>query len=203
MAAVEIRVSQNRLPRHFIKRDVLRRELGRRSDHRRMAHVLRILQRPRQRLHPAQTATDHRGKTLNPELVGKPGLSRDPVFNGDKGKLRPPRLAGKRIHRARPGRTVAAAKVIDPDDKKLVGIQRLARPHEVVPPAASLVLIGIAPSNVVRTGERMANQHGIIACGVELAIGLIDQLVTLKLPAALERQRLIKTRPLRRDNPDG
>jgi hypothetical protein len=52
-------------------------------------------------------------------------------------------------------------------------------------------------------GQRMADQDGIVALGVQLAIGLVDELVLGQDLAALQGQRLIEVQPLRAHQTDG
>ena len=61
VAAMEIGVGQDGLPRHLVEGDVLRRQFRRRGDHQRMADAIRVLQRPFQRLHAADGTADDRG----------------------------------------------------------------------------------------------------------------------------------------------
>ena len=45
--------------------------------------------------------------------------------------------------------------------------------------------------DVLITGQRMADQHGVGAIGVELAIGLVGDLERGEIDAAIEPQRLV------------
>ena len=46
----------------------------------------------------------------------------------------------------------------------------------------------------------MADEHGVAARGVQLAVSLVCKMVVSKLPAAGERQRRVKVHGLRRGN---
>jgi hypothetical protein len=59
--AMEVRVGEDGLARHFVEGDVLRRQLGCRGDGQAVAHAVRVGDGPLQRLHAAQAAADHGG----------------------------------------------------------------------------------------------------------------------------------------------
>ena len=61
-----------------------------------------------------------------PGCDGQPGLGRDPVLDGDHRKIGAVAFAGFRIDRERASRTVASAKIVDANDKKLARIERLS-----------------------------------------------------------------------------
>jgi hypothetical protein len=94
-------------------------------------------------------------------MVGQACLCRHPVLDRHHRKIGAVTLAGLRIDRQRPGRTVATTEVVDPDDEELPGVERLARTDEVVPPADVLRIVRIVAGDVVTTGKGMANQHGV------------------------------------------
>jgi hypothetical protein len=62
VAAVEVGVGDDGAPRHLVERDVLRRQLGRGGHRHAVRHALGIAQRPRERLHAAEAAAQHRGE---------------------------------------------------------------------------------------------------------------------------------------------
>ena len=62
-----------------------------------------------------------------------------------------------------PGRAEAAAEVVDADDEEAVGVERLARPDHVVPPADVVGIVGVVAGDVVRRVERVADQHRVAA----------------------------------------
>lgn len=203
VATVEVGVGQDRLARDLVEGDVLRGELGRRGDHRGVADPLGVLQGPRQRLHAAEAAADDGGEALDAEAVGEAGLGVDPVFHGDEGEVRSPQLAGGRIDLVGAGGAEAAAEIVHPDDEEAAGVERLARANQVVPPADVAGIVGVVAGDVVRARQRVAHQHRVAACGVERAVGLVDELVARQGFAAAKAQRLVEMRQLRRDDSDG
>ena len=197
VAAVKIRICQYRLPRHFIKRDVLRRKIRRAGDHQRIARALRVGNGPVQTLHGPQAAAHHRGKLPDPQMIGQTRLRVDPIFNRHQWKVRAPRRASVRVDRQRPGGTVTAAQIIHAHHEKPLGIERLAGAYHVVPPAGVIGFVGIHAGRVMRRIQRMAHQHRIRARGVERAVGFVGEFVVGDGTTALERQGLVKRGPLR------
>ncbi|MPN14626.1 hypothetical protein SDC9_161953 [bioreactor metagenome] len=202
VAAVEIGVGQDGLACDFIEGDVLCGQLGGRCDDRSMADAFRVLQRPRQGLHATQAAADHRGKALDAEQVGEAGLGVYPVFDGDEGEGCAPRLAGGRIDRDGARGSVTAAEVVDADDEELARIERLARAHQIVPPANVVGRVGVAAGDVVRTGQCMAHQYRVAARGIEGTVGFVDQVVARQYAAAAQWQRRGEMRCLWRHDAD-
>ena len=202
MAAVEFGVGEDGLARDLVEGDVLCGELGRGGDHRHVADTIGKLQRPRQRLHAAERAANHRGEALDAEAVGQAGLRLHPVFHGDEGEVRAPQRAGGGVDLVGAGRAIAAAEVVHPDHEELARIERLARADEVVPPAHVVRRVGVGAGDVVRTRQRVAHQHRVAALGVERAVGLIDQVVVVQRATAAQRERFGELGPLRRDHAD-
>jgi hypothetical protein len=89
---------------------------------------------------------------------------------------------------------------VEPKHEEAFGVQRLARAHQVVPPA--FLAGGIQSGDMVRGVQCMAHQHGVALVGVERAVGLVGQLVVGQARATLERERLAEVHRLRRDLTD-
>ena len=92
--------------------------------------------------------------------------------------------------------------IVHPDDEEAVGIQRSARPDDVVPPADIVRLIGIVASDVVMSRKGVAHQDGVRLRGVEGTVGFIDEVVLGNNPAAAQVEGLGKMGPLRFDLSD-
>lgn len=153
-----------------------------------MPHALRVHQAPRQGLHAAEAAAHYRRELADAEAVGHARLGVDPVFHRDHREARAVGLAGLRMRAHRAGRAEARAEVVDADDEEAVGVDRLARPDHVVPPAD--LALGMHARHVVRGVERVADEHGVGALGIERAVGLDHQVVADELRAVAQRQRL-------------
>ena len=197
MAAVEVRVGEDRLPRDLVERDVLRREVRCGGDHQRVADPVRIADRPGERLHAAEAAAHDRGPAVDAEAVGEPRLRIDPVLDGDDREVGAPRLAGRRIVRRRAARAEAAAEVVHADDEEALGVERLARAHHVVPPADVVLVALVVAGDVMRRVQRMADEHRVAAVGIQRAVGLVRELERIERAPAGERQRLVETGVLR------
>ena len=122
MPPMKVGVGDDGAACHFIEGDVLGRQVrGARHDHG-VAHALRVLQRPAQRLHAAQRAAHHRCQGCDSQCIEQARLGVDPVFHRNDREISPidaPRV-GVDVHRT--GGTKAGAQVIDADHKELVGV---------------------------------------------------------------------------------
>ena len=178
VAAVEIRVGHDRLARHLVEGDVLRRELGRRGDDDRVAHALGVGERPLQRLHRAERAADHRGEALDAEAVGEARLRLDPVLDRDHREVRAPGLAGRRVDRRRAGRAEAAAEVVRADDEEAVACRAACRGRPGCPTSrrCSCRLRRSRPRGA-RHSARGRRARRSTARGVQLAVGLVGDVV--------------------------
>mmetsp|Transcript_6973 Transcript_6973/g.29526 ORF Transcript_6973/g.29526 Transcript_6973/m.29526 type:complete len:380 (-) Transcript_6973:1175-2314(-) len=198
MAAVEVGVGDDGAPRHLVEGDVLRRQIGGGRDGDAMRQALGVAQRPVQGLHAAQAAAQHRRQLLNAEARDDSGLGIDPILHRDDREVRAPGPAGGRVEVHRAGRAEARAQIVDADDEELVGVQRLARADQVVPPAFAPRLARIGAGHVMAGVERMTHQHRVAALGIEPPIGLDHQVVRAKACTAAQPQRLVEMKTLRR-----
>ena len=197
--AVEVRVGQDRLARHFVEGDVLRRQLGGRGDGQAMAHAIGVSDGPLQGLHAAEAAADHGGPLLDAQPVGPARLAVDPVFHGQYREVGAEGLAGFRVEAAGAGRAVAAAEVVQADHKELVGIDGLAGADAAVPPAGLALVDVVEARGVMMAGQGVADQHGVARRGVQLAVGFIDQVVGWQRTSAGQGQRFAEVRHLGHD----
>ena len=198
--AVEIRIGDDGLARHLVEGDVLRRQLRGSGHHQCIGHPRRVGDRPLHGLHRAQRASHHCGEPGDPEMVGQPRLGIDPVFHRDHRKIGAIATAGLGIEVPRAGAAEAATQVVDPDDEKPCGIEWLAGPDHVVPPARLTRCIGVGAGDMVRSVQCVAHQYRIGAGRVEPAIGFVDQFEMRYRPAAPEGEGLGKARDLRTDD---
>ena len=92
---------------------------------------------------------------------------------------------------------MTAAQIIHTDDKKTVGIDRLTGTHHVVPPADALLIFRIHTGDVVTAGKRMANQDRIGPRSIQLAVGLVHQVIAFQRQSAFQLQWLVDLHVLR------
>ena len=189
-SAAPVRIGHHRLPAELVKRDVLRRMARGAGDRQRREHALGIGRGPLQRLHAAHRAADHAEQRLDAQPIDQHGLRAHHVGNGDDRKIQPPHLAGRGIGRGRPGRAHAAADHVGADDEVLVGVERPAGADHGLPPAG-LAGHRMHIGDVLVAGQRVADQNGVGAIGIEFAIGLVGDLERREIDAAIELQRLI------------
>ena len=197
IAAVKIGIGENRLARDLVEGNVLGGEIGRCCNHERVTDACGKARRPREGLHAAETAAHHGGPLLDAQSIREPCLRVDPVFDGDERKIGAVRLAGGRIDRLRAGRAEATAEIVDADHEETVGIERLARPDHVVPPADVRRIVGVVARHMMRCVQRVADQHSIVALAIQRAVGLVGELVLRQRAAAGERQRRVEACELR------
>ena len=197
MPFVKIGVGQNRLPRHIVERDVLRREFGGGRDNQRMAHTLRIGNRPLQSLHTAQAAADNRRPLPDAQIISQQRLRFHPVFNRNQRKIRTvvPTCFG--ILRQRAGTAVATAQIVQADHEKPFRINRFARPHHTVPPARVFIVRRITAGNVVVARQGMADKYGVAFFCVQHTVCFNHQVETRQVLAVLQRERRFKRNFLR------
>ena len=160
------------------------------GDRQRGEHAVRIGGRPLQHLHAAHRAAGDAEQRLDAEPVDQHRLRAHHVGNGDERKVEAPDLSGLRVGRERPARAHAAADDVRADHEVAIGIDRQAGTDHRVPPAA-LAGDGMRVGDMLVARQRVADQDGVRAFGVEFAIGLVGDLERRQRNAAIELQRLI------------
>ena len=171
LAAVEMRVAQDGVAADDIERQRLAGQPGRGRQRDHPAHAVRVAGGPGQRLVPAQRAADDRQQLADAQRVQQPALHLHHVADGDGGKIAAVGLAGGGVDAAGAGGAAATAQQIGADDEEAVGVDRLARADHDVPPAGIVLLV--VPGDVRIPAEGVADQDGVVARGVELAVGLV------------------------------
>ncbi len=88
-----------------------------------------------------------------------------------------------------PGRALAAAQEVRAHDVQAVGVERLARADQVVPPAAA-VRVAVVAGGVRIARQRVAHEDAVGRARVELAVGLVGDLDVVQLLAGFEHERV-------------
>ncbi len=141
-----------------------------------MADARRIHDAPCQRLHAAERTAHYGGKLADAECVGQSRLRMDPILDRDYREIRTIRLAASRVKVHRAGGAETRTGIINANDKKLVGVQRFARPYHVVPPADAFLAAfasRIFTGDVMRCIQCVTHQYRVRMVGVQGAVGFI------------------------------
>ena len=184
LAAVEVRVAQDGVAPDHIERQRLAGQPGRGRQRDHPARAVRMTGRPGQGLVPAERTADDRQQLADAKLIQQPPLHFHHVADGDGGEVAAVGLAGGGVEAAGAGGAAAAAQQIGADDKVAVGVNRLARAHRDVPPAGIVLLVVLGHVRIAADG--MADQDGVVARGVELAVGLVSDRDAGKLAAEFQ-----------------
>ena len=178
------------LTAEFVECNVLRRMARRAGRRHRGKYPLRIGHGPLQHLHAAHRSADHAKQRVDAEAVEQHRLRAHHVGDGDDGKIQSPRLAGRRVGRSGTGRAHAAADDVGADDEVTIDVERQPVADHVLPPSG-LARHRMHVCDMLIERQRMTDQNGIGALGVELAIGLVGDLERREIDAAIELQRLV------------
>ena len=138
-------------------------------------------------------------------MIGQKRLGIDPVFDGHHRKIGAIEFAGLRIQRIGTARAITTAEVIHANDEKFIGIQRLTRTNQVIPPAGCFLNVRrvVMAGDMVITGQGVTNQHGITGIRIQDAIGFINQREFGQHGTAFQWQRYAALKSLRPDQADG
>ena len=188
VAALPVGIGHDRLAADLVEGDVLRRMARRGGDRHGAEHPLGIARRPLQHLHPAHRAADHAEQPLDAQMVEQQRLQPDHVADGDHREAEPEGLAGRDVAIDRAGGAHAAAQHVGADHEVALGVERQARPDRELPPAG-LAGHRVAAGGELVAGQRVADQDGVGALGVEAAVGLVGDVDRAELGAAVELER--------------
>ncbi len=202
-AVVKIRVGLNRLPRHLVESDVLRRQFWRGGDYQRVFDAVRVVDAPLHHLHAAEAAADHRAPVVEAQRAHEAVLGMHPVLYRHDGEIRPPVFIGSRFFGVGAAAALAAAEVVDAHHKKAVGVDGLAGADGAFPPAGLAVIHAVVASGVLVARQRVANQNRIAAVSIALAVGFVGDVILLQRFATFEHQRLVEMHELRFDQANG
>src|SRR5690625_3067272 len=122
-----------------------------------------------------------------------------PVAHTYCGKVGTPEFASGRVDAGRGSRDVAAALVAGAQHRTTVGIDRLDVPDAIVAPARFAVFNPEIARSMMTARQSVANQHGIGAIGIELALGFVHAMILVQNYAAGQSQWLSAVHHLGRD----
>ena len=149
------------------------RSRHRRRDRGDRFHPIGKHQAPFDDLHATHRSANHRMPGIDAETRRQPCLGANHVSNRDGRKPHAVGLPGLWVRRRWACRPLAATEHIGTDHEPPIGVDRSTRPDNAIPPAA-VGMHSRDPARSMRiTGERMAHQHCIVGCLVQLAPCLI------------------------------
>ena len=187
LAAVVMRIAPNRVASDDVEGQRLIRQARRCGQRNHAPNAFRQLCRPGQCLVAANRSTHHRQQAVDSQMIEKPSLHVDHVADGDGGEIAAVRLAGRRMNAARTRGAAAAAEQIGADHEIAVGIDRLARSDNDIPPTG--IIFFVVPGDVRIAANGVANEHGIVPRRVQLAIRLVSHCHARQLAPQFEFQR--------------
>ena len=191
VAVIPGRVGVDGLATHLAEGDQHGAVVGSRGNRDGGVQALRVMRGPFQHLHAAHGAAGHTEQLVDAQMVDQLDLGAHHVADRHHGKVQPVGLAGRRVEAGRPGRAIARADDIAADDEEAVGVEGLARPDAIVPPAE---LVGVAveiAGGVRAAAQRVADQDGVGAVGVERAVRLVGDRHRAQRLAALKTERFV------------
>ena len=176
-AAVPLGVRVDGLALRLRGADLPRRVVGAARDGRDGLHVAAAAERPLQRLHATQGATDHRGDAVGPDAVLHHVQVRvHRVSHAHLREVDEVLLARRRVDAQRPGAPVAGAEDVGADDEVLVRVKGLAWAEQASPPARHVA--------VAREGVAY-HQHVVLGL-VQGAVAVVADLHALQPHPVLE-----------------
>ena len=190
-AGAPFRIGHHGLAADLVEGDILGRMPRAGCDRQGGEDTLGIARAPLQHLHAAHGAAEHAEQAVDAEPVEQHGLGAHHVADRDEREIHRPRPAGRRIGRGRAGRAHAAADDIGADNEEPPRIDRLAGADHGLPPAG-LARDRVDVGDVLVAGQRVADENGVGAVGVELAIGLVGDLPGSQRGARIEGERLVR-----------
>ncbi len=172
VAGIPVGVRDDRVAADDVEGEGLRVEACGRGDHNPFADLAGIADQPFEHLHAAEAAAHHRREPRDAELTQAEAVHLDDVSDRDFGEGGAVGLPGLRIDRRGSGGAFAAAEDVGADDLVAPGVDAFAGPDHALPPTRGLSLARPQPGDVGVTGERMADEYGVIVVGGDRAAAL-------------------------------
>ena len=126
-------------------------------------------------LHAAHGAADGGAQAGDTERGEPAVLGAHHVGDGYRRKRNAVGAAGGGTERGRAGGALATTEDVGAEDKPEVGIDGFARADEVVPPTGLTVVEAVEAGAVVVAAEGVADEDGVVAGGVEAAVGFVAE----------------------------
>ena len=147
-----------------------------------LLHALRVQDGPLQGLHAPKRAAHDQPELPNPQRIQQLGLCPDVVADGNQREVRTIDAACFRIDRTGARRAITGTQYVDTDHEIAIQRQNPAGAEDLRPPGA----------HQSRAGERVTNQHGIVARGIQSAIHRIMQRGAGQRAATVQQQWLVE-----------
>jgi len=186
VAPAPVGIGHDGLAPDLVEGDVLGRMARRGGDGDGGEDVLGIGRRPLQRLHAAHGAAGDAEELVDLQMLDQELLGPHHIGDGDDGEAEAEGPARGGVCVPGPGGPQAAPQHIAADDEIALGVERPAGADHLLPPAGPAGH-RILPDQELVAGQRMADQDGVGARRVQLAIGLIGDGKGAEFDAAIQR----------------
>ena len=134
-----------------------------------------VLDAPLEYLHAAHGTADHGVEACDADRIEPALLGADHVTDRDVREGQAVGPARIEIDRGRATGTLATAQHVRAEDEELVRVECLAGTDQIVPPARLAVVERVDAGAVMVAAQRVADQDGVVAGGIEPAVGLVAQ----------------------------
>ena len=146
---------------------------------------------PLEHLHAAHGPSDGGVEFGDADGAEPTFLGTNHVGDGNDGEVDAKGLTGGGVDRERTGGALAAADDVTAEDKVAVGVEGFAGADDVVPPAGFAVREAMDTGTVMIAREGVADEDGVVAGGIEAAVGLVANRESGDSATTVEVERLV------------